>query len=75
MAPGRSRVRVSVRLESDDPACRFFLDDREVELQDGLVLPLEYEGHLYDFVRRTPVGDYSGSTAESFIFRDTGPAR
>jgi hypothetical protein len=64
----KQQLHAHVQLESADPGGRIFLANHEIEMQDGIVQPIEYEGRTFRFSHRTRIGDYSGESAESFVF-------
>jgi hypothetical protein len=74
MAPaGKQQLHAHVQLESADPARRIFLANHEIELHDGIMQPIEYEGRTFRFSRRARIADYSGESAESFVFVQAEP--
>lgn len=61
-------MHVHVQLESADLPGRVFLANHEIEIEDGVVQPLEYQGKTFHFLHKTQIGDYSGTSTESFVF-------
>ena len=49
-------------VESADPLGRVFLANHEIELEGGVVQPIEYQGQTFEFSHRVRIADYSGAT-------------
>ena len=68
MAAMEERARAHVQLQSAGSPARVFLANYEIEIEDGVVQPIEYQGQTFEFSHQTQIGDYSGASTESFVF-------
>jgi hypothetical protein len=68
---GPQRVHAHVQLEPVHLRARVFLANYEIEIENGAVQPIEYQGQTFQFSHKSQISEYSGASTESFVFVKT----